>query len=557
MFFSQTMIAQLPAKYWIAFTDKQNSPYSITRPQEFLSERAIEKRQRFHIAINEEDLPVNATYINKVLQIDSSIILFTQSKWLNGITIYCKDTMTIQKIKALPFVKECERNSKMKQEEKPYTKVYSYSSPSSVQPSVPIDYKNIKYGKANAQIRINNIHWLHRMGFLGQGIVMSVQDGGFHNVDSIPHFQKLISENRLLGVRNFVQPDIDPMRSHSHGTMVLSCIASYLPDTLVGTAPLVSVFLAKTEDGRSEYPIEEDNWVASLEWADSLGCDIINSSLGYTHFDDTIFNHRHEHLTGEYTRVSKAASMAAKKGIVVCNSAGNEGDGKWHYIGVPADAKNILTVGSVQPDGKKSSFSSFGYHASGNIKPDACAVGSFTWMGTPNGKTSFGFGTSFSSPLLAGMIACLWQSCPQKTPFEIIEAIHKSGNQYKKPDEALGFGITDFFKAYNLLKNNGGDIVLNDDNQTLIAVDVEDFVVKNNKLSFYASSQCKANINLKIENENHQIVTERNLKLKQKPKKITLTNISLLNDNANYAFGCMIFSFNEQQILVYTIGEEK
>ena len=547
---------QTPAKYWIAFKDKKNSSYSINRPYEFLSQRAIEKRQRFNIPITEEDLPVNKNYIDQILNIDTTIILFTQSKWMNGITVYCKDSAALQKIKALPFVKQCECNSKTKQEEKPYSQIYAYQ-PNGNENISPIDYKNIKYGKANPQIRTNNIHWLHRMGFLGQGIVMSVQDGGFHNVDSIPHFRKLITENRLLGVRNFVQPDINPMRAHSHGTMVLSCIASYLPDTLVGTAPLVAVYLAQTEDGRSEYPIEEDNWIAGLEWADSLGCDVVNSSLGYTHFEDTSFNHRHEYLTGEYTRVSKAANKAAQKGIVVCNSAGNEGQGTWHYIGFPADAKNILTVGSVQPDKRKSAFSSFGYHASGNIKPDACAVGSFTWVGMPNGKTAFSFGTSFSSPLLAGMVACLWQSCPDKTPLEIIEAIHKSGSQYSKPDEALGYGITDFFKAYNLLKNNGGDIVLNNEKKILLAVNMPDFVVKNGKLTLGISSQCKSNITIRIENENKQLILEKKIKANTKARNIKLKNISLLNASAEYALGTMTFFANEQKVFVYTIGEER
>jgi len=270
-------------------------------------------------------------------------------------------------------------------------------------------------------------------------------------MDTISHFRALREEYRLLGVRNFVQPGVNPFLKEGHGTNVLSCIVSYIPGDLVGTAPKVCVYLAKTEDGRSENKIEEDNWVAGIEWADSLGCDVINSSLGYTKFDDSLQVREYRDLNGHTSRASQAATIAATKGLLICNSAGNEGSGKWKYIGSPADAKDIITVGAVDVNGKKARFSSFGPTADGRVKPDACAVGQNTYVANVIGVTGVSQGTSFSSPLMAGMVTCLWQAFPNKSNYEIMDAVRQSGSQFSAPDSALGYGVTDFLKAYNLL----------------------------------------------------------------------------------------------------------
>jgi hypothetical protein len=233
------------------------------------------------------------------------------------------------------------------------------------------------------------------MGFRGENMQMMVLDGGFQNIDSIKCFENLRNDNRLLGARNFVQPEKDPMRKHTHGTMVLSCIASYIPGLLVGTAPMVQVYVAQTEDGRSENRIEEDNWVAGLEYTDSLGCQVLNSSLGYTTFDDTVNQRTYADLTGDVSRASRAATIAASKGLLICNSAGNEGGKKWKYIGAPADARDILTVGAVNIKRNRAYFSSFGPTADGRIKPDACAVGRNTYISTPVGVITMADGTKF------------------------------------------------------------------------------------------------------------------------------------------------------------------
>ncbi len=466
--------AQTPAKYWVAFTDKKGTPYSIDKPEAFLSPRALELRKTRGIAIDERDLPVNPEYVRQVLALDTAARCFTTSKWLNGMTVYALREDMKEAIEKLPFVDSVQRTDVPKEPLPPVEPAYvfpgsggqpTYSYQTDIQQNNDFDY-----GKAKLQVRVNNVHWLHRMGFRGEGMQMMVLDGGFENIDSIPCFDILRNDHRLLGARNFVQPEKDPMRKHSHGTMVLSCIASYIPGKLVGTAPMVQVYVAQTEESGSEDRVEEDNWVAGLEYADSLGCQTLNSSLGYTTFDDSVNQRTYEDLTGEVSRASRAATIAASKGLLICNSAGNEGGKKWKYIGAPADAKDILTVGAVNIKGGRAYFSSFGPTADGRIKPDACAVGRNTYLSTPKGVITMADGTSFSSPMLSGMVTCLWQAFPEKSNYEIMAAVRQAGDRnvslngeiLEEPDpkDGYGYGITDFLRAYNILKFGNEDDVL-------------------------------------------------------------------------------------------------
>ncbi len=400
--------AQAPAKYWVAFTDKKGTPYSIDKPDAFLSPRALELRKAHGIAIDERDLPLNPDYVRQVLALDTAARCFTTSKWLNGMTVYALREDMKEAIEKLPFVDSVQRTDVPKEPLPPAGSAYAFPG-SGGQPAFSyqsdIQKKNdFDYGKAAQQVRVNNVHWLHRMGFRGEGMQMMVLDGGFQNIDTISCFEILRNDHRLLGARNFVQPEVDPMRKHTHGTMVLSCIASYLPGKLVGTAPMVQVYVAQTEE----------NLIDGLEYADSLGCQVLNSSLGYTTFDDSINQRTYADMTGEVSRASRAATIAASKGLLICNSAGNEGGKKWKYIGAPADAKDILTVGAVNVIRNRAYFSSFGPTADGRIKPDACAVGRNTYLSTPTGAITIADGTSFSSPMLSGMVACLWQAFPEK-----------------------------------------------------------------------------------------------------------------------------------------------
>ncbi|MDD4395926.1 MAG: S8 family serine peptidase, partial [Bacteroidales bacterium] len=320
---------------------------------------------------------------------------------------------------------------------------------SSELPNTPLDY-----GYSFRQLSINGANYLHQLGAHGEGMLMVVMDAGFHNVPTISHFDKLRNDGRLLGTRNFVQPGRTVFGSESHGTNVLSCIAAYKPGEIIGSAPLASFYLAKTEDSRSENVIEEDNWVAGVEWADSLGCDVLNSSLGYTKFDDSTKVRTYQDLNGKTSRASQAATIAATKGMIICNSAGNEGASEWHYLGSPADSKDIITVGAIDYEGKPAEFSSYGPTADGRIKPDAAAVGFQTVVCNDNGKTDVSYGTSFSSPLLSGMVACLWQLFPNKTNYQIMEVVRFCGSLHERPDSVLGYGITNFLSAHNILSQS-------------------------------------------------------------------------------------------------------
>lgn len=451
MMLSAMLWAQTPAKYWIQFRDKQGTPYSVQHPEKFLSPRAIELRRQHQIPITPSDLPVSPRYVSAVLALDSSVRLCTTSKWLNGITIYAENDSLLTQLQSLQFVVYAERTAQMNTPE-------SFDNPFQFKDELTpaaeaLPAGLIPYGDAQSQVELNNAQWLHLMGYHGENVRVMVLDGGFANVDTSFFFKKLRDEHRLLGVRNIAQPEVSPFQHHYHGSQVLSCIAAYVPNQMVGTAPMVEVYLCQTEDNSSEQLVEEDNWVAGIELADSLGCQILTSSLGYTRFDDSTHCRKYQNFDGEHSRASRAATMAVSKGMIVCNSAGNEGASSWHHIGIPADAYDILTVGAVNEQGTKAPFSSFGPTADGRVKPDVCAVGWNTTVADVfAAKTRTANGTSFSTPVLCGMIACLRQAFLNSSNYEIMDAVRQSASQYEHPDTALGYGIPDFLTAYNILK---------------------------------------------------------------------------------------------------------
>ena len=451
--FSIGLHAQAPAKYWVQFKDKEGTGYSVKHPEEFLSPRAIEKRQRFNIKITEEDLPVSERYIQQLLAIDSKMVLLNKSKWLNGVTVYTTTKDIAEQIRKLDFVTQCECTVQLDAEEKFDYPLRPYTPPEQTKSVIetPAYGSDFLYGYAGWQLGANRGQWLHRLGAYGEGMLMVVMDVGFHNVNTMSAFQALRDEGRLLGTKNFVFPGRSVFISGSHGTEVLSCIAAYMPDKIIGTAPKASFYLAKTEDSRSENKIEEDNWVAGLEWADSLGCDVLSSSLGYSKFDNTKQSYHYEEMNGKVSRSSIAASMAASRGIIVCVSAGNEGNDQWHYITCPADANDILTIGAVDRDYDIAQFSSFGPTSDGRVKPDGLAIGSQAVVVTPENKIETSYGTSFSAPIFAGMVTCLWQLFPDKTATEVIDAIRRAGPRYSDPDDHYGYGLTNFVTAYNHL----------------------------------------------------------------------------------------------------------
>ncbi len=438
-----------PDKYWIRFTDKANSPYSIDRPGEYLSSRALERRDRYSIPVNSQDLPVNPAYLDSIRSAGAEIL--TRSRWFNAVTIQAIDTSILQKIRKLPFVYQIKSVERIKsgqlQKDKFETGLQLVTNNTS-----QTDTTLLRYGQATRQIGMLNGHILHNQGFQGQGMVIAILDGGFRNVNINRAFDSLRQDRRILGTWDFVRNKPVAYDEHSHGAQVLSTMGANLSGELVGTAPKASFYLLLTEDTGSELIIEEDNWVAGAEWADSAGADLINSSLGYSTFDNPAQNHTYADMDGNTTRITIAADMAAARGMLVVSSAANEGNKPWHYITAPADADSILTIGSVDSLGSYSSFSSTGPTFDRRIKPNVSAQGSWTAIAGTDGNIYRGSGTSFSSPVVCGLAACLWQINRSLPPMKIIEAIQASATQANRPDSLLGYGIPDFGKALFLIQ---------------------------------------------------------------------------------------------------------
>ncbi|MCL2290465.1 MAG: S8 family serine peptidase [Bacteroidetes bacterium] len=536
------LFAQSPGKYWVQFNIRDAGNYTIDRPEAFLSSIAIEKRNKFNIPITENDIPVSRKFIETVKKMDTTAVLLTTSKWLNGATFYSENPDFIALIKGNEFVAYVEQTHIGSEPE-----IFTQENTSFFNAAIPVvDIPNdLDYGLGTRQIRINNAHWLHRLGYKGEGVSLQLHDGGFLYADTIRHFRQHFADNRVRGVKNIVQPSISTFRDGDHGTGVWSCIAAYIPGELVGSAPACNFYLVQTEDNRTEYVVEEDNWVAALELADSLGVDVVSSSLGYTTFDDTTYYRGYSSLDGKTSRASLAADIAVSKGMIVVNSAGNSGNKKWFYIGAPAEATHILAVGATDSLGNKAPFSSFGPTYDGRIKPDGAAVGWHTYVGLKTDKTIRGNGTSYSAPLFAGMVACLRQAFPYKTSFEIIDAVRKSGMQYATPDSALGYGITDFLKAYNLL--------LEPENKKL-NLNFDTFVITDKEFPFTIETKGNAKVTITHGLRSDGKMKSKDFNLKAGENKITLT-VAALPEGKKYDFIDLRISDGKTEYQ-YVLGRE-
>lgn len=427
--------------FWIGFTDKKNSAYTLQNPSDYLSERAIQRRIRQGIPVDEADLPVNRQYTDSVLKTGARLV--HTSKWLNGITVQFTRDSLAQTVRKASFVKEVQLTRPASVNKSLFNKFEDTYSPAVIDTSF--------YGYSVYQVGQLNGHSLHQMGFKGKGIHIAVLDAGFYKVNVLPAFNELRVSGRIVGSRDFVQPTGDIYSGHTHGMMVLSTMAGYLPGEMIGTAPEATYWLLRSEDSGSEYLIEEDNWVAAAEFADSAGVDIINSSLGYSTFNLPAMNHTYNDMDGKTTRVARAANIAASRGILVFVSAGNEGNNSWKHIISPADADNAIAVAAVDRVSLPAYFTSHGPASDGEVKPDLAALGLGAAVQNTDGKVGLANGTSFSCPVLAGMAACLWQAFPNLPAPRIREALIQSGHQYHSPDSLLGFGIPDFLKAFSSL----------------------------------------------------------------------------------------------------------
>ena len=431
--------------YWVQFSDKAGTIYSIDKPEEFLSQKAIERRDNQNIKIDETDLPVSKTYTDSIT--NRGIRIVHTSKWLNGATIEATQ-LEVEDISAsFSFISETQLT-------KPGQLLKSANNKFEIEQTIS-EIDSAFYGLSRYQIGQLNGQFLHNQGFLGQGMHIAVLDAGFLMVDELPAFYELIGENRIVEIKDFVDPNSDFFQTHRHGMNVLSTMAGYIPNNLIGSAHEANYSLFRSEDSGSEYQIEADNWVVAAEYADSIGADIINSSLGYTLFEDPNMNYTYEDLDGKTTRVTRGANMAFQKGMLIFSSAGNEGNKGWKYLVAPSDGDYVIGVGAVDRDGAPAPFSSFGPASDGDVKPNVSAMGWGTFLQRQDGNVGAGNGTSFSSPVLAGMAACLWQAFPRAKNADIKNAIEKSASLYETPDNQLGYGIPDFEKASILLTDWG------------------------------------------------------------------------------------------------------
>lgn len=417
--------------------DLDHTPFSVNRPSEFLSQRSIDRRKRQGIPVDLTDLPVAPAYEKQVAE--AGIEIVGKSKWNNTLLIRIHKDKELRKLEGLEFITKRKK---------------VFQAPDSVSQRMRSNVRNRLnewsqgdefYGAADAQLKSLNGKRLHENGYRGKGMMIAVFDGGFMNADKIPALHKI----KLAGVKDFVVPESKSVFGEmEHGTMVLSTMAANAPDFYVGVAPEAQYLLIRCEDERTESLAEEDYWASAAEYADSCGVDVINSSLGYHGFDDSSMDHHYYEQDGNTALISRTASMCADKGIVCVNSAGNDGMGSWKKINFPADAKDILTVGSINEHGMNAAFSAVGPTADGRIKPDVMAFGSPTCVITGRGSIINDNGTSFSSPLVAGMVACLWQALPGKTAKQIIKLVKLAGDNQQHPDNVFGYGVPDFWKAY-------------------------------------------------------------------------------------------------------------
>jgi serine protease AprX len=458
IFASYTTFAQ--NQYFVLFKDKANSPYSISRPKEFLSDRSIKRRTNQKIAITERDLPPNPSYLSEIAKAGAKILY--KSRWINGALIQT-NAATLTKILNLTFVRGLEgkgdiRNTRLNDQ-------------------VQITNTKDKFGNegildnglSQTQLAMLGADKMHTKGFRGEGMLIGVLDSGFLNANKLSFFNDLFNDKRIIGTWDFVNNETNVYNDHNHGTNVLSCMAAFENSRIVGTAYKASYLLLTTEDVASETKREEANWLFGAEMADSVGVDVINTSLGYTEFDNPTQNYKYTDMNGDRALATRAADWAAQAGILVVASAGNEGNGSWKYIGTPADADSIIAVGAVSSSQNIVSFSSFGPSTDGRVKPELSAQGANTTIGNTNGTVGLSSGTSFSSPLMAGFAASFWQAFPSLTNMQVRELLIRSASQYTNPDNRLGYGIPNFDKAYELaelealineLKKSGQEVIV-------------------------------------------------------------------------------------------------
>jgi len=440
---------------WVYFKDKPSETTFTNSPLTMLTQRALDRRIRYSISLDYKDIPVETAYVLQVKN-TTGITIKARSKWLNALHVQGIQ-MDINNLLSLSFVSKIEYANK------------SLNSAGKTNSKQKVIHKNksldfttdFNYGNGANQIQMLNGDVLHQNNFTGEGMQIAIIDAGFPNVDNFSAFQRIRDNNQILGGYDFVNRNTDFYTGHYHGMAVLSTIAGYIDNQFIGTAPDAKFYLFISEDSVNETPLEESLWVEAAERADSLGVDVINTSLGYTSFDNPNYNYVYDDMDGKTTFISRGAEIAFSRGMILVNAAGNEGNDAWHYISAPADAASVLSIGAVNGSGTIAYFSSFGPTSDTRIKPDICAQGANVYIINPSGNIATSNGTSFASPVLTGVITCLWEAFPTKTNAEITQLVKESSHLFTSPTAQEGYGIPNFKTIYNLLTEdeNEEDIV--------------------------------------------------------------------------------------------------
>ena len=435
-------------RYVIKFKNKGSNTFSLQNPSAYLSQRSIQRRAAYSVQLDSTDLPVPLRYLDS-LRLAGSVTILNVSKWLNQASIFTTDATALAKINQLSFVETVQPMAPRPQLLNQQKNVIEEGAVEIPTQSKPTDIAVYNYGSSYDQIHIHNGEFLHAIGLRGQGMIVGMADAGFLNYLTLKAFDSVRANNQILGTYDFVANETSVNEDHEHGMMCLSTIAANIPGQFIGTSPKASFYLYRSEDAATEYPIEMHNWVCAAEKLDSAGGDVLSSSLGYYNFDSpfTGSSYSYQNMNGNTSPIAIGADLAAKKGMLVVNSAGNEGSNSWHYIVTPADGDSVLAVGAVNNSGVAAGFSSYGPSSDGQVKPDLASVGASTTVALPNNTVGARNGTSFAAPNLAGLVTCLWQGFREFNNIQILNVLRSSGSISTAPNDRIGYGIPDMKKA--------------------------------------------------------------------------------------------------------------